>query len=47
MKAREIGYICIAVRSVSASRGFYEPTLGLEPASEHEALEESIRVARY
>ena len=47
MKVREIDHICIAVRSVDKARKVYEELLGLEPACEYIAPEESIRVIRY
>ncbi len=47
MKVREIDHICIAVRSVDRAREVYENLLGLEPACEYLAPEESIRVIRY
>lgn len=47
MKVREIDHICIAVRSVDKAREVYEGLLGLEPACEYVAPEESIRVIRY
>jgi methylmalonyl-CoA/ethylmalonyl-CoA epimerase len=47
LKVREIDHICIAVRSVDSAREVYEKLLGLEPACEYLAPEESIRVIRY
>ncbi|MBI5250965.1 MAG: VOC family protein [Desulfomonile tiedjei] len=47
MKVKEIDHICIAVRNVDQAREVYEGTLGLEPACEYVAQEESIRVIRY
>lgn len=47
MKVKEIDHICFAVRSVDEARKVYEATLGLEPACEYIAQEESIRVIRY
>jgi methylmalonyl-CoA/ethylmalonyl-CoA epimerase len=47
LKVKEIDHICIAVRSVDTARRVYEDILGLEPACEYVASEESIRVIRY
>ncbi len=47
MKIQEIDHICFAVRSLDEARKVYEETMGLEPACEYVALEESIRVIRY
>jgi len=47
LKVKEIDHICIAVRSVDKAREVYEGTLGLTPACEYVAPEESIRVIRY
>ncbi len=47
MKVKEIDHICFAVRSLEEARKVYEETMGLEPACEYVALEESIRVIRY
>ncbi len=47
MKIKEIDHICIAVKSLDEARKIYEGTMGLEPACEYDAPEESIRVIRY
>ena len=47
MKVKEIDHICFAVRSLDEARKVCEGTMGLEPACEYVALEESIRVIRY
>jgi methylmalonyl-CoA/ethylmalonyl-CoA epimerase len=47
LKVREIDHICVAVRSLQEARHVYEKIMGLEPACEYVALEESIRVIRY
>ncbi|MGA9751155.1 MAG: VOC family protein [Acidobacteriota bacterium] len=47
MKVKEIDHICFAVRSVDEARKVYEGIMGLEPACEYIAEEESIRVIRY
>jgi len=47
MKVKEIDHICLAVKSVQEARKMYEQVLGMEPASEYESPEESIKVIRY
>jgi methylmalonyl-CoA/ethylmalonyl-CoA epimerase len=47
VKVKEIDHICFAVRSLDEARKVYEGTMGLEPACEYVAPEESIRVIRY
>ncbi|MGO9572056.1 MAG: VOC family protein [Desulfomonilaceae bacterium] len=47
MKVKEIDHICFAVRSLDEGRKVYEGLMGLEPACEYVAQEESIRVIRY
>ncbi len=47
MKVKEIDHICFAVRSLNEARKVYEGIMGLEPACEYIAPEESIRVVRY
>jgi methylmalonyl-CoA/ethylmalonyl-CoA epimerase len=47
LKVKEIDHICFAVRSLDEARKVYEGTMGLEPACEYVAPEESIRVIRY
>jgi methylmalonyl-CoA/ethylmalonyl-CoA epimerase len=47
VKVKEIDHICFAVRSLDEARKVYEGTMGLAPACEYVAPEESIRVIRY
>jgi methylmalonyl-CoA/ethylmalonyl-CoA epimerase len=47
VEVKEVDHICFAVRSVDEAREVYEATLGLRPACEYVAPEESIRVIRY
>lgn len=47
MKVKKIDHICFAVHNVDEARKVYEGIMGLEPACEYIAEEESIRVIRY